>query len=387
MGNVKHTAVRIGPRVSRWARAALSFCLLSTVLGPLVAADGPLNLDDPAYLRRQHAWFQAQPPARQQQLRRLHADFQQLPADDQARFTRVLQNYNAWLAKLSEEDRQRVLTAPTAADRLEEVRKIREREWVESQPKPYRDEYARLDGDARRQKVQEWRADEAERREEWALAQKHWADNPLGRIPAAFAADRAATEAFVDRLRPNLTEPERRALDDARAMLDEHGLWFGYGLLVARLAEQHPIFPWARVGPKDWKELPPEAQGLVPKPADLPREVKKAQGRWPDFAVELTGYARKTNLPLPALGECKRDQMPPDVAQLLEKLEKELKKTEAGRADLKALDDAQGKWPEYPRTILDLARKYRLPVPNWTLPTPPGQPQFWDRLRAGKKAR
>lgn len=376
-------------RQSRRARVLLLIGILQSTLGILTAAaaDGLLNPDDPAYIRRQYAWFQAQPPARQQQLRRLHADFQQLPADDQSRLTKIAQTYNAWLAKLPNEDRQRVLTARTATDRLEVVHQIREREWVESQPKPYRDEYSRLDAEARRQKVQEWRADEAERREEWALAQKHWADNLPGRVPPPFAAERPATEAFITHLRENLTEPELRGLGEARAMLDEHGLWLGYGLLVARLADQHPIFPWAKVGPKDLKDLPLEVRRLIPKAADLPREVRKAQGRWPDFAVELTAYARKANLRLPPLGDCKRDQMPQDVVQLIDKLEKDLKKTDAGRSDLKALEDAQGRWPDYPRQVVDLARKYKHSIPGWTLPTPPNQPQFWDRLRAGKKAR
>src|SRR3954469_19406451 len=117
-----------------WLTVAGCVVLVTTLL----AADGPVNTDDPAYLRRQYAWFQAQDPARQQQLRKLHNDFQQLPPEDQARLTRVMQAYNAWLAKLPEGDRQRVLTAPSPAERLEEVRRLREREWVESLPRPYR---------------------------------------------------------------------------------------------------------------------------------------------------------------------------------------------------------------------------------------------------------
>jgi hypothetical protein len=75
--------------------------------------------------------------------------------------------------------------------------------------------------------------------------------------------------------------------------------------------------------------------------------------------------------------------MPTDVVEFLDKvLEPQLRRAgEGGKADRKALADAEGKWPEYPRLIVELARKYKQPVPGWTLP---GQPQFWDRLRAGK---
>src|SRR5690242_6974867 len=216
----------------------------SFFLSAVVAADGPINTDDPAYLRRQYAWFQTRDPARQQQFRKLDADFRQLAPEDQARLTKVMQAYNAWLGKLPEADRQRVLVAPNAADRLEEVRRLREREWVESLPRPYREEYAGLDADARRQKVQEWRAEEAERRAEWALAQRHWAENPGGRLPSAFQRDnRPALDAFTAHLRENLSEAERRSLDEARAGLEESDLWFGYGFVLARLADLHPIFP------------------------------------------------------------------------------------------------------------------------------------------------
>jgi hypothetical protein len=350
-----------------------------------VAADGSLNPDDPAYIRRQYAWFQTQDPGRQQQLRKLDADFRQLPSEDQARLTRVMQAYNAWLTKLPDTDRHRVLAAPSAAERLEEVKRIREREWVESLPKPYREEYTALDADARRQKVQEWRSEEAERREEWALAQKHWAENPTGKVPAVFENERPAIEAFAAHLRENLSEPERRSLDEARAGFEESRLWFGYGFVLVRLSDQHPIFPWKEIGPRDWKDLPDDVRRQLPRPGEMPREIRKAQGRWPEFAVEVAAYGKKNNWTVPPLGDCRKDQMPSEVVPVIDRLERELKKSDAGRADWKALDEAQGTWPDYPRMIVDLARKYKQPLVGWALPTPPGQPpQFWDRLRAAK---
>jgi hypothetical protein len=349
------------------------------------AHDTPVNPDDPGYLRRQYAWFQAQDPARQQQLRRLHADFQNLLPDEQARLTKVMQGYHAWLAKLPEADRQRVLAAPTAADRLEEVRRLRQRDWVDTLPKVYRDEYARLDDDARRQKVQEWRAEEAERREEWAIAQRHWTDNPPGRTPPVFVNDRPAVEAFVARLKENLSEAERKALDDARAAADDYGHFLWYAFEIVRLSDLHPIFPWKTVGPREWKDLPEEVRKeLMADRRFRPKKIGSlpGEGRWPEFAVEITAYCRKNNLKLPPLGDCRKDQMPAEVVGFLDKLERDGRKSDAIRADLKALDEAQGKWPDYPRLVLDLARKYKYPIPGWTLP---GPPQFWDRLRAGKR--
>jgi hypothetical protein len=74
--------------------------------------------------------------------------------------------------------------------------------------------------------------------------------------------------------------------------------------------------------------------------------------------------------------------MPGEVVQFLDKvLEPQLKKSDAGKADLEALNKAQGNWPEYPRMIVDLAKKHKLHIPGWTLP---GQQQQWDKLRTGK---
>ena len=117
------------------------------------------------------------------------------------------------------------------------------------------------------------------------------------------------------------------------------------------------------------------------------KDLRKAQGRWPEFALELTRHCQQKGLRLPApLGDCRKEQMPAEVVNFLDKTLAPLlarRPPDAARmADLEALNKAQGRWPEYPREIIDLAKKYKLPVPGWTLP---GQPQIWERFRAGKK--
>jgi hypothetical protein len=375
------------------------YASLVTGLAATASHDAPLNPDDPAYLRRQYAWFQTLEPSRQRQLRELHEDFLALDERDQARLARVMQSYNAWLAKLPDEaDRQRVLNAASAADRLDVVKLLREREWVETLPRPFREEYARLDEDARRQKVQEWRAEEAERREEWAVAITHWPEFQPGKVPAVFASPDRQLETFLGHLRENLSETERRELDEARTAADDFGyLW--YGLTVARLTDRHPTLP-GKVGPKTFDALPKAikdylfehdtkhfrpAKGVAPSGDVEARQVRQAEGRWPEFAVELTRYCQKKGLVLPArLGDCRKAEMPPEVQEFLTKtLEPQLKREagKGGKADLRALEEAEGKWPDYPRLIVDLARKYKQPVPGWTLP---GPPQMWDKFRAAK---
>ncbi len=239
---------------------AFRFCVGYLVFGIAAATaahDMPLNPEDPAYLRRQYAWFQAQDAHRQQQLRKLHSEFMQLDSDSRARLTRVMQNYNLWLANLTPVDRERVLSAPNSAARLELIRSMREADWVATLPKPYREEYSRLDQEGRRQKVQSWRDEESDRREEWALAQRHWTEHPGGKVPAMFMNE-GQVESFVHHLRENLNAAEKRELDDAKSLAEEFGNYFWYALEVVRLADRHPILPGA-IGPKDFHSLP----GLV----------------------------------------------------------------------------------------------------------------------------
>jgi hypothetical protein len=379
----------------------LRLVLLNLALGLAVATaahDAPLNTDDPAYLKRQYAWFQAQEPRRQQQLRTLHNQFMQLDQDTRNRLTKVMQNYNLWLAKLPAADRERIFAAPTAAARLELIRSMRETDWVETLPKPFREEFAKLDDEARRQKVVEWRSEDAERRDEWALAQRHWAEHPAGKVPPIFAGEdqKLQLDAFVGHLRDNLNEQEKKELDEAKSAAYEFGNWFWYALEVVRLTDRHPILPGS-VGPKDFESLPESvkaylvtndpqhfrAKGPIQGVPEL-REMRKAQGRWPEFAIELTRYCQKNNLTLPVqLGDCQETQMPMEVKQFLEKFKPQLRRGgEKGKTDLEALSKAEGSWPAYPRMIVDLARKYNQSISGWTLP---GPAQAWDRFRSGKQ--
>ena len=52
---------------------------------------------------------------------------------------------------------------------------------------------------------------------------------------------------------------------------------------------------------------------------DMPREVRRAQGRWPEFAAEVAAYARRNGLKLPSLGDATKEKMPAEVVQFLDK--------------------------------------------------------------------
>jgi len=376
----------IGPRVA----------LLAAILALTAAArDTPVDPNDREYLRRQYAWFQSLPPARQQQLRTLNDEFHKLDADTQARLTKVMQAYNAWLAKLPDADRDRVLAAATADERVQIVEDLRERDWVRALPKVQRDEYASLPNEVRTARVREWRAEEDDRHDDWVIAQKNWEDVKQGREPAGFPVElRVQLDAFVVNLRHSLSDNEKRALADAKAAADENGQFMWYAIEIVRLADNHPLLP-GKVGPKDLASLPeaardyvrkhppPRKKGLMMLLVDDVKNLKRFEGRWPDYAYELTRYADRNNLKIPVpLGDCTKTQMPPEVQTFIDKvLEPTLQQTEKGKDQLAALKRVEGRWPEYPKALMDVAKQNRLPVPNWTLP---GTPQMWDRFRVNR---
>jgi hypothetical protein len=350
------------------------------------AREAPLNVDDPGYLRRQYAWFQSQNPARQQQIRRLNEEFLALPPQKQDRFTVVMQKYNSWLAGLSESNRERVIQS-SPGERAKVVAQIKEEEWVASLSKADRDEIAQLDPDARRQRIKDLRTEITDRQEEWAIAQMAPSEfQQPGKIPNIFQNDRNQIEAFVVNLKTHLNDNERRSLEEAKRQADDHSHYLWYTMEIARLADLHPLLP-GKPGIRDFPSLPEENRAALMKQGmrkkeDM-RDFRRTAGRWPDFALEVARSAKTFNVKLPVpLGDCRKADMPPEVIKYLDTtLEPALKKTESGQADLKALEAAQGSWPEYPKMLMDLSKKYKQPVPGWSLP---GPAQTWDRFRLGK---
>src|SRR5262245_21568800 len=119
----------------------LLLCSTVVALAALPAARGSragdVDGDRVAALRRQFALFQSLPPQRQQQIRELDRKLHELEPPLQERLRRVMENYAAWLDRLSDEDRKRVLGALPGEDRLVAILDIRRNEWIESLPAAY----------------------------------------------------------------------------------------------------------------------------------------------------------------------------------------------------------------------------------------------------------
>ncbi len=343
--------------------------------------------------------FRGFTPARQQQLRTLHQQLNDPTLNDRSPLVLTLEGYAVWLARLPDADRKRVLEAPPS-ERLEVVRQVSEKRWREELPLRQADSLKHVEGaEERLELLQTFRAEAADRRQEWEYAQRQWQavsgrERPKDWKPWPFDqpnADKQVDEYIrlalgVDPTKPlakpvkgekpevqsswRLTPAEVNELLEHRQAAARGERWFSYCVLLLKLSEKYPTLP--RPGPngklvvkKD--DLPPGYQ--MPKDDVIKRRA--IVGRWPDFAEEVYRASSKDGK-LSQLGPCKPDEFTPAVKEFATAtLPAKLNTTEKER--LKGLE---GKWPDYPKEMLRLAREKNLSVPEVTLP---GEPDLWKR--------
>jgi hypothetical protein len=383
----------------------------------------PLHKDRLRRLEQETRTFLALPPAEQERLRKLDRDLHRQPSATQAHLYEVMRRYADWLERLSAAERRAVVDAPGKKARLEQIRALREAQWVARQPEAVRNrlEAARhapavrqgvaaaraalfgspvggavataaapllLPGtDLRARLVAKQRQDERERRHEWQLAVRYW-EKLQGKqwMPTRLSDFGLEVETFVkEYLRPMLSREERERLDKAEA----EGRWPLFPHTLVELADRHPVALPGAHGPTSFKELPQEVQRRLKSKAvksgdGIPPKIKKAEGRFLPFAGAVTEFvAKRPGLQLPhELWPSRLRDLSPRMQDFVNKvLMKKLDQEEA-----KVLKAAEGKWPEYPQAIQELATRHYLTVPWHTLPDPPKWLEPWDKYRLKPRA-
>jgi hypothetical protein len=293
-----------------------------------------------------------------------------------ARLWAVLDRYTAWLERLDEKDRRQIESAPDTAKKLDIIRALREREWVGHLARAERERIDQAAPEERAKQIEQLRQKERQRRADWqaALRMQEEAVPPRGQ-PDFWPQ----VQMYVNKsLNPTLTLTERDEL--RKAYLRS---WPEYAQQLTALAEKHPIQvpPGERPGLQAIKELP---QGYLQsltvrpgKPKDAEgQKLRNLQGRWPNFALEVVHLARekKAALPEKPFGPCKPEEFLPVVQKFIAELRKDA-------AAAKKLDEAQGKWPEYPFAVMELAKAKGRRVPGTFLP---GDKAYWEQAKAAQ---
>ena len=342
--------------------------------------------------------FLSYPAARRQQLRELQRQRQALPVEQQRRLAEVLERYAVWLDRLPEAEQAEVLRAENSSARLEVVRRIREKLWREALPTRHREQLKLIaDPEEALRLVACWKDAEQSRRDEWLLARRQWGSFAPGSPAKPWPFNDVTLTREIDQYLKTVLKVDLNLKLDSRfeppsgCRLDRQeyqelklrhdaahneGYWLLYGASILRLAERHPSLPGPANGKPvtDLNQVPKEFLKEL-RAKNLP-DLNRQRGKWPEFALELADAAYKQRLATNFhLGPARPQEFASPVReffeqQLLPKLSPD------SRAELASLE---GKWPEYPRRFVELARRHDLSIPGVTLP---GPPSLWRKYYA-----
>jgi hypothetical protein len=314
-----------------------------------------------ARLQRDLRDFWALPEAKRQHLRRLDKELHDLDAKTRKQLWKVAERYTAWLERLPEDERRRIEATEDLGERLALIKEIRERQWIERLPQKVREELDKLSAEERAARVAQLREQERQQR-------KLWQGNPRSKPPTRLADLPPEARVFVQKhLLPHLTA-EEKAKYDAAVGLPE------FPRLVKELAKHHPVLPPLPPPGKAivrFNDLPAKAkveagsEAAWEKRRDVWERLRKVEGKWPEWALLFHSLltARQQSR-MPSLGASRPSEFPREVADFLrDKLEPKLTSDEKQH-----LHAAEGKWPEYPKRLLQLAEKHKLEVPGMSLP-------------------
>jgi len=347
---------------------------------PEERAEGQRKLDkwraDPAFLARMRAHalaFLELPTPRQEQLVKLDRELHALPARAETRLLEVGRRYAAWLDRLPEADRQKIKDAPESKVRLERIRELREQEWIRRLPLKQRETLEKAAPAERARLSEEYLREQRQRRREWQMAFQHW-DDLIKRqhLPSTLADFPPEVQTYVDEYLRHWLSPEEQT-----RLKRVQGNWPAFPYALVALADKHPMALPGAIGPTQFKDLPADVQTRLSARLKNPgtAALKKAEGKWPDYAIVVTNLAHNRKVRLPyELWPSRREDLSAGMVTFLDrKLLPALKDLEKVR-----LKDAEGKWPQYPRAIQELARQHKLQVPWQTLP---GPREKWDNYR------
>jgi hypothetical protein len=382
----------------RSKRALLGLFFILGAAIPALAVPGPTSDDlernrrlleswrnDPehyARLKRDLKAFWELPPGERDRLRTLDHELHRADPRTQKHLLAVMERYADWLERIPDADRQLVIAAPRS-ERLNVIRSVRDRLYTDSLPSRTREELAQLPASERHTQLERLRAEDRGLRKACAqLAMVRLDIQPTRPAPPTLLRP-TRLEEFPPDVHYYVDNVLWRQIsgDEADQLKKAEGApWPLLAKTILELSGKHNVkLPGPVMGPRRYVELPADVLKAMPI-KDLQPQQKKhlgdLLGRWPEFAGEFSLTARKNGITLPRqLGPCHPRQFDPKVAQFIERTLVP-KLTDDEKTELKA---AEGKWPDYPRLLLELAKKHGLEVPLMRLP---GPKELWDQAKA-----
>ena len=335
---------------------------------------------------------------RQQQLRQLHAELQALPAPERSELRQTMEQYSAWVERLPEPTRKRVLEA-TPDKRLEAVTDTLAKQHQDWLPEQKKSGFKQLAVAERLEFLQAYDDTQRSRQQEWQLAQRQWREmKDMGDVPPWPFNDEKLTKEIDEYIRTVLgADPTRlmQSLDKKSDLPPECRLsreeildlrrrredafksqyWLTYGQLLLRLSRDHASLPRPKSGEPVVR--PAQVKNLPVREAVL---SKFAVGKWPEFALDVARRNRLDAKQSEVLGPARPDDFNDAIREamtthLVPKLSTEEKKK---------LDSLLGRWPAYPEEVMKLAAAKNVSLPFVCLP---GDPEKWKKYYELPRAR
>lgn len=210
-----------GKRCPRWCRHIVQAGLLLILVAvagelllraqpePTSASSSVVPAELPASLRHAYQQFLRLPAEQQQRLLALDQALREEDATTQARLLHLMVRYGEWLERLAPEDRAWIEQAENETQKLERIRVVKERQWIQTLPLADREALAKAHGrpELYRRLLEQLRDREKQLALEWNLA-------------APPAEDQEKVRALVARwykqLRPYLSPSEQQLLAEVQ---------------------------------------------------------------------------------------------------------------------------------------------------------------------------
>ncbi len=302
----------------------------------------------------------------------------------------ILAQHGDWLEQLRQRDPkayQDIKGASSASAKLALIEDRRDFDLIMLHPPAVRDEWNKLGPEAKTQFIAKLRAQEREKREQWILAKKFWKELESKKEMPCRLSDYPGGKVkdYVENyLLPYVTKEEKAQLAAAE------GRWPDYPRTLVEIASKRPSALPPRDPPREFSQLPAPVQqrffelkkgGVEPKkPGVKPKLYKEIQNfKGPNFAshfVEIALRENKAPFSHEYLACNSNSLLGPMRTFVLEQLSPVLNDQ---TADRRKFTDSEGKWPDYPLTIQELAKKYNLDPPWHYLPEP--ERWKWDHYR------
>ena len=274
-------------------------------------------------------------------------------SQEAGRLLEVFQKFGEWYEALDETEKDSLAKASHPDGRIAEIKKILTSQWISRLPKSDSEALLKLDEPMRAIQIVKMKKEEQIR-----VAQSFDKKKKGGLYLEE-------TQKFITQIKLQLSSEQ---LEKVGKLEGKKG---AFVKMILDFAEDNPPLPLNKMGVKylSPKDLPTEVSAQLKSLKQLgvykQIEITKIEKRWPAFARGVTEIIRRSD---PAFnyefGACKFNDLPEDIRTVVEnELLQMLQDDEKVKLQL-----VEGKWPDYPLMLRDLARIHLVTIPGISIP-------------------